>query len=95
MSVAVRAELVLYVVNGSRACAAALRELDQILGRFRREQVEVTVRNVSEQSLRRDEPQVIVAPTLFMRSPHPEIMAGDVDEDLLCDLLLAAGVERA
>lgn len=87
-------DLVLFVFDGSAACAAAVRNLERTLARFNRDQVAVTIRNLTSHPLVAGEMHIIVVPTLVMRSPRRELIAGDLADDELDDLLVSVGVER-
>lgn len=90
-----RVELVLYVVDDSDLCDAALANLSRTLRGFERDQVKVAVRNLSKDPLTPADPRFIVVPTLVVESPGKEIIAGDLADEQLEEFLVASGVDRS
>jgi len=80
-------ELVLYVVDGSAACAAARRQLDEILRWYMQGDVRLVVRSLSGIT-----PACHIAvPTLVIRGRRVVTMSGDIDPAALLDVLATSG----
>lgn len=89
-----KAELVLYVVDNSESCDRAQANLARALRHYDEREVGLVIRNVSREPLQPGEDQVIVVPTLVLRKPRRNYLAGDVDPDDLDTMLASAGVRR-
>jgi len=93
-----RAELVLYVLDGSPACAATIETLFRILAHFDPRDVRATVRNLSREVRVDADRWVLVVPTLLMVEPVRVYLVRDLSEPailgLLASVALTPGPER-
>lgn len=82
-------ELILYVSSHSLHSAAAIRTVKQVLSRFQRSRVKLTVRDLTEDPTLGAADSVAFTPTLVRRSPLPRtfILGHLSNPALLLDLL--------
>jgi KaiB domain len=71
-------ELVLYVSPGSPASARAQRNIQDLIGRLDRSQVDLDVRDVSEDAERAEADRILFIPTLVVRRPLLTWIVGDL-----------------
>lgn len=71
-------ELVLYVSPGSPASARAQRNIQDLIGRLDRSQVDLDVRDVSEDAERAEADRILFTPTLVVRRPLLTWIVGDL-----------------
>ena len=82
-------ELILYVSSHSVHCAAAIRTVKQVVSRFDRSRVRLTVRDLTENPALGAADNVAFTPTLVRRNPQPRtfILGHLSNPAVLLDLL--------
>jgi KaiB-like protein len=78
-------ELVLYVSPSSPACARAQRNIHELIARLGVSNVDLDVRDVSEDAERAEADRILFTPTLVVRRPLLTWIVGDLTngEDVL------------
>ena len=92
--------LTLYVTGASRESAKALRNVRQVMRKFDRTRIRLTVCDVTAASVQLSDvleaDRVVVTPTLVRQQPLPKLWVfGDLSEDGLIEDLIASGLEPA
>jgi CheY-like chemotaxis protein len=90
-----KVELVLYVSSDSPPSLEAAANLENLIARFDRSTLRVTVHDLAHEPQAADEDGIGFTPTLVKRSPEPRmwVMGNLRDPEILEDLLRVCGVE--
>ena len=88
-------EVVLYVSPSSPASVRARRNLQELLARLGPGQVDLDIRDVSEDAERAEADRILFTPTLVVRRPLTWIVGDLTNGDEVLRVLRLAGMEEA